>query len=132
MSETDLGVAVEKVCDLITHARAFDAKIPAEYSPGDDSTTEESALEAVDSVGEEPVFDELASFIGALNEEEQINLVALTWLGRGDFTADDWESALETAKDARTDHTDTYLLGIPLLGDYLEEGLVALGYSCED
>ena len=118
-----LGIAVEKVCDLITHIRAFDIKIPADYSRQSDATTEVSALEAVEDVGEEPVYDELASFIGALNEEEQINLVALTWLGRGDFSADDWESGLAAAKDARSDHTDTYLLGIPLLSDYLEEGL---------
>ena len=127
-----LGIAVEDVCDLITHIRAFDIKIPADYSRESDATTEVSALEAVEDVGEEPVYDELASFIGALNEEEQINLVALTWLGRGDFSADDWETGLEAAKDARSDHTDTYLLGIPLLSDYLEEGLAALGYSCED
>ena len=78
-----LGIAVEDVCDLITHIRAFDIKIPADYSRESDATTEVSALEAVEDVGEEPVYDELASFIGALNEEEQINLVALTWLGRG-------------------------------------------------
>ncbi len=127
-----LGIAVEDVCDLITHIRAFDIKIPADYSRESDATTEVSALEAVEDVGEEPVYDELASFIGALNEEEQINLVALTWLGRGDFSADNWETGLEAAKDARSDHTDTYLLGIPLLSDYLEEGPAALGYSCED
>ena len=127
-----LGIAVEDVCDLITHIRAFDIKIPADYSRESDATTEVSALEAVEDVGEEPVYDELASFIGALNEEEQINLVALTWLGRGDFSADNWETGLEAAKDAQSDHTDTYLLGIPLLSDYLEEGPAALGYSCED
>ena len=104
-----LGIAVEDVCDLITHIRAFDIKIPADYSRESDATTEVSALEAVEDVGEEPVYDELASFIGALNEEEQINLVALTWLGRGDFSADNWETGLEAAKDARSDHTDTYL-----------------------
>ena len=127
-----LGIAVEKLCDLITHIRAFDTKIPAEYSRQSDTTTEEAAIEAAEDVGEEPVYHELASFIGTLNEEEQINLVALTWLGRGDLSIDDWESGLEAAKDARSDHTDTYLLGIPLLSDYLEEGLAALGYSCKD
>ncbi|MGA9084443.1 MAG: DUF3775 domain-containing protein [Pseudolabrys sp.] len=28
--------------------------------------------------------------------------------------------------------TATYLLGMPLLGDFLEEGLSLLGYSCEE
>ena len=65
-----LGIAVEKVCDLITHIRAFDIKIPADYSRQSDTTTEVTALEAVEDGGEEPVYDELAFFIVSLNEEE--------------------------------------------------------------
>ena len=127
-----IEVAVEKVCALITHARAFDAKIPGEEVDEGSNPTEEGALDALAEQADDPTYEELTSFIDALNEEEQINLVALTWLGRGDFTADEWSDALQAARDARSDHTDTYLLGIPLLGDYLEEGLSQLGYSCED
>ncbi len=127
-----LEVAVEKVCELITHARAFDAKVPAEELEESSNPTDERALDALEGGDDDPAYDELTNFIDALNEEEQINLVALTWLGRGDFTADEWPDALQTARDARSDHTDTYLRGMPLLGDYLEEGLAQLGFSWED
>jgi hypothetical protein len=56
----------------------------------------------------------------------------LTWLGRGDGTKDDWSDLVEQARDARSDHTADYLLGMPLLGDYLEEALSQLGYFCDE
>jgi len=59
-------------------------------------------------------------------------LVALTWVGRGTYTADEFEEAIATARDERTNPTEVYLLGIPLLADYLEEGLEKLGFSIED
>ena len=73
---------------------------------------------------------ELTAFIDGLNVTEQIDLVALAWLGRG--THDDWDSAYQDAKDAHNRRTAAYLLGIPLLGDYLEEGLSQLGLNCDE
>ena len=86
-----LEVAVEKVCELITHARAFDAEIPDENGNDGAEITETEALgsleDQVEEQTEDPAYSELSNFIDGLNEEEQINLVALTWLGRGDYTA---------------------------------------------
>lgn len=75
---------------------------------------------------------ELAEFIGALNEDEQASLVALAWLGRGSFAPEELDEAIETAKSEKVNKTEDYLLGIPLLADYLEEGLDKLGFSVED
>jgi hypothetical protein len=50
-------------------------------------------------------------------------LVALMWLGRGDYALEEWEDALEFAEETYTDHTAEYLVGTPLLADYLAEGL---------
>jgi hypothetical protein len=127
-----LGIAVEKVCDLITHVRAFDAKIEVTEPDFGSNPADKEMGKGLEAYRDDPVYEELTGFIDTLNEEEQVNLVALAWLGRGDFVADEWPDALKTAREARSDHTDTYLLGIPLLGDYLQEGLNALGYSCED
>jgi hypothetical protein len=66
---------------------------------------------------------ELVSFINSLNIDEQIELVALAWLGRGTYEIDEWYDALETAKTEHNKRTAQYLLGLPLLGDYLEDGL---------
>ena len=74
---------------------------------------------------------ELAEFIGGLNDDEQASLVALAWLGRGSFQPEELDDAIETAKSERPNKTEDYLIGIPLLGDYLEEGLDKLGFSVE-
>ena len=75
---------------------------------------------------------EAAEFIAGLNDDEQANLVALTWVGRGTYSAEEFKEAVEMARAERTNPTQEYLLGIPLLADYLEEGLEKLGYSVED
>jgi hypothetical protein len=81
--------------------------------------------------GDDPVVEELTSLIDNLTEDEQIDLVALTWLGRDDNTADDWPAVRQEATRAHNARTARYLLGMPLLGDYLEEGLAILGHACD-
>ena len=70
--------------------------------------------------------------IEGLSESKQAELVALTWIGRGDFTVDEWSEVVRTARQRRTNPTADYLLGTPMLGDYLEEGLSQLGLTVED
>ena len=64
--------------------------------------------------------------------EEQINLVALAWLGRGTYDKSEWSEALKIARQEHNNRTAQYLLGLPLLGDYLEEGLSQFGRRCSD
>lgn len=51
-------------------------------------------------------------------------LQGAAWLGRGDYTAGDWPSMREEAARSRNERTALYLLGMPLLSDYLEERLI--------
>lgn len=126
-----LGIAVEKVCDFIRYAEAFDAKVEiVEPDPGSDVLDDQWA-EVLEDYADDPTLEEMRAFVQGLNEEEQINLVALAWLGREDYGPDDWEDLLRQARDAHNERTDAYLIGIPLLGTFLEEGLNQLGYSCE-
>ena len=81
---------------------------------------------------EDPVRAELVSFIHDLNEDEQIDLVALTWLGRGDGEIENWDELRAEASRAHNKRTATYLLGMPLLSDYLEEALSIFGHSTEE
>ena len=81
---------------------------------------------------DDPVVAELVGFINALSEDEQIDLVALAWLGRGDGTIDDWDELRAEAARAHNKRTAAYLLGTPTLGDYLEDGLSEFGRSCEE
>ena len=75
---------------------------------------------------------ELIEFIKDLDVDESAALVALTWIGRGDFEPEDWRRAVGAAHERREGPTWKYLLGMELLPDYLEDALSAFGRSCED
>jgi hypothetical protein len=81
---------------------------------------------------ENPAYQELVDAIGGLGEPERIELLALTWLGRGDYTKEEWREALAEARRSYDEKETRYLIGTPLLADFLEEGLSQLGYSIED
>ncbi len=131
VEQTELEISPESVCFVIIKARQFDAKDGvSEPDPGS-NPSDDKMLAVLEDHKDDPVVQELTSFIGAMNVDQQIELVALAWLGRGDYSADDWPSVREQAAEAHNDKTASYLLGIPMLGDFLEEGLAMLGYSCE-
>jgi hypothetical protein len=79
---------------------------------------------ADDSVeGDDPTYAELKTTIDDLEPDQQVDLVSLMWLGRGDYSVDEWESALEDARESWNNRTAEYLIGTPLLADYLTAGL---------
>ncbi len=130
--ESPLTISPEKVCFIIIKAREFDAKDEvSEPDPGSNPSDDRDAA-ILEDHGDDPVVEELTSLIGSLSEDEQIDLVALAWLGRDDYAASDWPSVREEAGRAHNARTAEYLLGMPMLGDFLEEGLSMLGYSCEE
>ena len=75
---------------------------------------------------------ELRGFIDNLTEEEQVSLVAVMWIGRESFSADELEEAKVTARAEATVPTADYLFGSPHLSDHLENGLDELGLSAID
>lgn len=127
-----LEIAPEKVAHVIIKAREYDAKVGAWDSEGSEGDGEDDPASILQDLRNDPTRNELTGFIGALNDDEQAHLVALAWIGRGTFEPEDLEEAVETAKSERTGATSTYLLGMPLLADYLEEGLEKLGFTVED
>jgi hypothetical protein len=127
-----LTISPEKVCFIIIKAREFDAKDEvSEPDPGSNPTDDRETA-VLEDHEDDPVLEELTSLINSLSEDEQIDLVALAWLGREDYSASDWAAVREEAARAHNERTASYLLGTPLLGDFLEEGLTMLGYSCEE
>lgn len=70
---------------------------------------------------------ELRAFIDRLNQDEEAELIALFWIGRGSFEAEDWDEALRTAQAEATTPTADYLLGSPHFADHLESGAEAMG-----
>jgi hypothetical protein len=128
----DLAISPAQVCFVVAKAKAFNAKdLVTEPDPGS-NPSDDNEIAVLENHSDDPVVEELTGRINGLNEDEQIDLVALAWLGRDDNSAEDWAEIREEAARAHNKNTARYLLGMPLLSDYLEQGLSLLGYSCEE
>jgi hypothetical protein len=122
-------ISPAKVAHIIIRAREYDAKVAAWDESAASANAENEAQTILEDLGDDSLRAELAEFIAGLNDDEQASLVALTWIGRGTYDAEQWNEAVTTARSERVNPTADYLLGIPLLGDYLAEGLEKMGLS---
>jgi hypothetical protein len=125
----ELTISPEKVGFLIEKARQFDVKEAAADPDSGSNPADDDMIDVLEDDGRDPVAHEIAGFIDALSEDEQIDLVALMWLGRGDGTIEEWKDLRQQATEARSAPTARYLLGEPMLGDLLAEGLGEFGLS---
>lgn len=127
-----LALRPETAFFILLKAREFDAKVenvdPDEGSnPSDDRNVDVLEFQPDDSVEEE-----LTGAIEGLNEDERLDLIALAWIGRGDFAIDEWREARRSAREVDPAGTAAYLREMPSLSDYLQEALAQLGLSVED
>ena len=130
--DSELTISTEKVCFIVLKAREFDVKdAVTEPDPGSNAA-DDGEIAVLEDHPDDPVQQELTAFINALTEDEQVDLVALTWLGRDDHEAGDWAAVRDEASREHNRRTARYLLGMPLLADFLEEGLSMLGRSCQE
>jgi Protein of unknown function (DUF3775) len=127
-----LAISPEKVCFIIVKGRQFDAKDVSTNPEEGSNASDDAMVSVLEDRGDDPVVQELRGFVQALNVDEQIDLVTLTWLGRGDGTIEEWDQLRAEASRAHNNRTASYLLGNPLLADHLEEALSLFGYSCEE
>ena len=112
-----LEISPEKIAHVIIRAREYDSGVNAWAHSGQRTGHGTQT--------------ELAEFIAALNDDEKASLVAVMWIGRDTFDAEDLDEAIATAKAERRSPTEDYLMGEPQLADYLEAGVEALGLSPE-
>jgi Protein of unknown function (DUF3775) len=128
-----LVIPLEKLAFIIVKAREFDAEVPVEpdAATGSDGPDDDEREVLLDTP-ENPTEQELRDAIDGLGDLERQEVLALMWLGRGDYDADTWPDALREARESTIANVTDYLVGTPLLGDYLEEAASALGLSLED
>lgn len=125
----DFGIDRETLAYLALKAKAFDALVGSD-DPSDASDAQDDRfVDALEDEADNPAQREIAAAIDALDVDARASLVALVWLGRGDYEAADWKEALNSARERARGSTSRYLIGIPLLGDYIEEGADKLGIS---
>jgi len=131
-SMPELAISAEKVRFLIEKTREFDVKEGASDPDSGSNAADDKMVDVLEDNGDDPVVREIAGFINAMTEDEQIDLVALMRLGRGDGGIEEWDDLRREAVDGRNDRTAAYLLGEPLVSDYLAEGLDAFGLTWTD
>jgi hypothetical protein len=105
----------------------LDSSVSIADSPADDAPGQMAA-----GHGDETAFMEFKSITEELDPDHQQEIVALLWLGRGDYTLEEWDSIVEQARDQWTPETADYLIDHPLLAAYLQDGLELHGYDCSE
>ena len=128
----ELAISAEKVGFLIEKMREFDVKEEVSDPDSGSNGADDNMIDVLEDDGDDPVAREITGFINAMTEDEQIDLVALMRLGRGDGSIEEWDELRREAADGRNLRTASYLLGEPLVSDYLAEGLDAFGLTWDD
>jgi Protein of unknown function (DUF3775) len=126
----NLSISPDKVAFVVTKIHQYEMEATEPESLSD--LTDDDTVHGGGGRGTGTDRSELVGFIQGLNVDEQIDLVALTWLGRGDGSLDSWDELRAQAAQAHNNRTATYLIETPMLGDYLEEALSEFGLSLED
>lgn len=125
-------IATDTICRIVLKARQFDVK-EGEVDPDEASNaTDDGFTDVLEDDPDDPVYQELKSFIDDLDIDEQCEVVALMWIGRGDYEPGEWQRAFQVAQDEHNERTAEYLLGTPLLADLLIEGMAYYDMNCDD
>lgn len=127
----ELRISTDKVCFIVVKARQFQVKdVVTEPDPASNAS-DDNMRSVLESHANDPVGREIVSAFEGLNSDERIDLVALVRLGRGDGDLSEWKDLQTDAPQELSGDGGEALLGIPLLADYLEEGLSLIGESCQ-
>src|SRR5262245_53678716 len=124
-----LSISTDSLAWIIEKAREFDAEVEVDDPDSGSNSSDDNEVAILEDTDDNPVEQELASFLSDLNDDAMAELLALMWIGRGDFDRRDWSEALRSARTRKNAHAVSYLMGTPMLGDLIEEGLAALDIS---
>ncbi len=129
-----LKVRLETLCYIIAKARECQAKEQVVIPDSPSGSDDDWAMQVLADHTGDMSMQEIKATVEDLSPEQQAEVVALMWLGRGDFTLEEWDEANSEALVQYLDKQNTaaYLLSHPMVSDHLEEGLTALDYYCED
>ncbi len=119
----ELTVNPQSVAFIIEKAREFDAKVEPDDPESGSNPSDDKAIDILEDFADDPTLEELKSAIDGLNEDESRDLVAIMWTGRGDYDKEQWGEAKAQANTIPPKDRSRYLVGTPMLADYLEQGL---------
>ena len=128
-----MDIALDKVSEIILRLRAIEAKEGPTDPDSGSNPTDDGATDVLVGGTDDATEQEVRSMIAGLNEDERADLGALLYIGRGDYEAAEWRTAVDFAKEreAAGDTVMRELLGSPDAGSLLDEGLDALGIALD-
>ena len=112
---------------ILLKTREIDEKVEETDPDSGSNPTDDNAVDVLESRRSDAAAEELASAIVRLNDDEQLDLIALIWIGRGDFTIQEWDEARLAARDIGRQRTPRYIAEMPTVSDYLEDALSQFG-----
>jgi hypothetical protein len=128
----NLAISPEKVAFVIIKAREFDVQdANSDPDPGSNGA-DDKMIDVLEDHPDNPVRQEIHAFIGALDDDEKADLIALMQLGREDGTMEEWEAMRAQGLREHGGRVAAYLLGQPLVSDFLEDGLEQFDISIEE
>jgi hypothetical protein len=127
-----LTITPDSAFAIVLKSRQFDAKVDQTDPESGSNPSDDNGVDALEFGPADDTLHELNSAISDLNDDEQRDLIALIWLGRGDFTLGEWNEAQVAARDIGRARVPRYVAGIPLVSDYLEDGLSQFNQTVED
>jgi hypothetical protein len=128
-----MDIALDKICDFIIRAKALDVKEGDTDPDSGSNPIDDRNFESLTSSPDDATEQEIRDVIAGLNDDERTDLIALVYIGRGDMEPEEWGDAVRLAREreeASSASTADWLIGIPNLGDLLDEGLALMGRSC--
>ena len=128
----NLAISPEKVAFVIIKAREFDVQDANSDPDSGSNGADDGMIDVLEDHPDNPVRQEIRAFIGALDDDEKADLIALMQLGREDGTMEEWEAMRAQGLREHGGRVAAYLLGQPLVSDFLEDGLEQFGISIEE
>jgi len=132
MSDFTLPVGLDTLRFLIDKAHEFQAKEAVTIPETPLSPSDDWGQQVLADHKDDPCLLEFCDAIDDLEPDQQAGVVALMWIGRGDYDASEWAEACQDASEQKTTSTGVYLISTPLASDYIEEGLAKFNFSCND
>lgn len=126
-----LNINPETVCYIILKAKEFQAKEAVTFDEKiPESEYEYDWSQILADHEDDLTYLEIKGVIEDLEPDQQVDLLTLMYIGRGDFDLDEWSAARKQAKDNLAPNLTDYLLSKPLIADYLSKALELMGFSC--
>jgi len=117
---------------IVQKARQFDVKLDPVDQGSSSNPSDDASVDVLEFSADDDTLRELHTAIHDLDADQLRDLIALIWLGRGDFTLDEWDEARIAAGDVDRRRAPRYVSGIPLVSTYLEDGLACFNLSDDD